>query len=126
MIQWFLSQPRAGNRKVPVKVAPACSLIVSPQWAPSNAACTSPPASTLMTGPGARRERSVLYHRTPFVASRNAAETQKRNRPEFESVVLDCPHPVVQRLQVAKEKYPNLSASYFSTFASVLIGFDAS
>jgi hypothetical protein len=54
------------------------------------------------------------------------AETQKRNRPEFESVVLDCPHPVVQCLQVAKEKYPNLSASYFSTFASVLIGFDAS
>jgi len=79
----------------------------------------------------ARRERSVLYHQTSFVASRNGqqkrtAETQKRNRPEFESVVLDCPHPVVQRLQVAKEKYPNLSASYSSTFASVLNGFDAS
>jgi hypothetical protein len=59
-------------------------------------------------------------------AETQTAETQKRNRPEFESVVLDCPHPVVQRLQVAKEKYPNLSASYFSTFASVLIGFDAS
>jgi len=75
---------------------------------------------------------TIKHH---FVASRKdsrngqqkrTAETQKRNRPEFESVVLDCPHPVVQRLQVAKEKYPNLSASYFSTFASVLNGFDAS
>ena len=53
MIQWLLSQFRAGNLKIPVKVAPACSWIVLPHWAAFKAACRSSPAFTLMTDPGA-------------------------------------------------------------------------
>ena len=60
MIQWLLSQLRAGNLKVPVKVAPACNWIVLPHWAPFNAACRSSPASTVITDPGA----GVCRHRT--------------------------------------------------------------
>jgi len=53
MIQCLLSQFGPGNRKVPVKVAPACNSIVLPHWALFNAPCRSPPAFTLMTDPGA-------------------------------------------------------------------------
>src|SRR5947208_472184 len=37
--------------KLPVKVAPACSRIVSPGWAVLSAACRSPPALTAMIPP---------------------------------------------------------------------------
>src|ERR1700719_2357080 len=52
MIQWLLSQVLAGTMNLPVKVAPACSWIVSPQCALFKADCRSPPALTVMTDPG--------------------------------------------------------------------------
>src|SRR6202795_2190990 len=53
MIQWLLSQFLAGTTNLPLKVAPACSWIVSPQCALFKAACRSPPALTGRTDPGA-------------------------------------------------------------------------
>lgn len=52
-IQCLLSQFFAGKVNWPLKVAPACSSITSPQRALAKAAFTSPPALTLIIDPGA-------------------------------------------------------------------------
>jgi hypothetical protein len=53
MIQWPLSQFKAGKLKLPAKVAPASSSTVSPQYTLFKADCRSPPDLTLITEPGA-------------------------------------------------------------------------
>jgi hypothetical protein len=53
MIQCWLSQGLAGKVKLPEKVAPAASSIVSPQLALFNAVCRLPPALTKVVAPGA-------------------------------------------------------------------------
>src|ERR1700722_3914889 len=54
MIQCWSSQAFAGKVNCPpVKVAPACNLIVSPQLALFSAPCRSPPAFTVVVEPGA-------------------------------------------------------------------------
>src|SRR5215470_4435563 len=53
IIQWLSSQLFAGNVKSPVKIAPACSSIVSPQLALFRASCSDCPAFTIVTLPGA-------------------------------------------------------------------------
>src|SRR5262249_61963632 len=42
----------ARSRKLPVNVAPAASVMLSPGWAASIAACRSPPAVTAIVRPG--------------------------------------------------------------------------
>ena len=51
-IQCVSSQLFAGKMKDPVKVAPACNSIVSPQLALFSALCKEPPAFTIVTFPG--------------------------------------------------------------------------
>src|SRR5262249_14926579 len=46
-IVMYVAPPFAGSVKRPAKVAPACSMIVSPGWAALIAACRSPPAFTV-------------------------------------------------------------------------------
>src|SRR5271157_4534183 len=53
MIQWLISQPLAGRVNTPVKIAPACRAIVSPQVALFRAACRFPLAGTAIVLPGA-------------------------------------------------------------------------
>jgi len=53
MIQCALSQELAGKVNFPVKVAPACKATVSPHLALLSAACTLPPAGTVIVEPGA-------------------------------------------------------------------------
>src|SRR6476661_2364102 len=53
IIQWLSSQLFAGKVKSPLKVAPACSSIVSPQLAFFRASCSESPAFRIVTLPGA-------------------------------------------------------------------------
>ena len=53
IIQWLSSHGFAGKVKNPLKVAPDCSKIVSPQLAAFSAFCKLPPALTVIMLPGA-------------------------------------------------------------------------
>jgi hypothetical protein len=60
MIQCALSQALAGRVNFPLKVAPACKLMVSPQFALFSAVCKLPPAGTKTVLPGAGEFAIVL------------------------------------------------------------------
>src|SRR5437773_6526196 len=62
----------AGSTKLPVKVAPACSRIVSPGCAASMAACRLPPAETETTAASARpTDNATAIAHTAGVKPRN-------------------------------------------------------